>query len=271
MDKLILWHNHFYNQSASILKENVKKLFEKLQIPIAEIWEIACENRLLPLVNEVEYYGKILQALNNAKKQKMKLLVCDSQSLLAIKRVFEKYFMHSNFKEEVNKKIGEVDILELEDAFVFAPEIVLQAFVRDNQKRTWEGFKCAFLLDRELESMVKETYIVEKFENLLGAKIYPFYKDSYDYLLHINKDMAYKMGGKDYYEMVDCGVDFIMTPNIGNFELLDGHSKKIKKSAGRDDLEVPILYIPQVFLALFKECNAQDLMFFKHNISPKML
>ena len=54
MDKLILWHNHFYNQSASILKENVKKLFEKLQIPIAEIWEIACENRLLPLVNEVE-------------------------------------------------------------------------------------------------------------------------------------------------------------------------------------------------------------------------
>ena len=128
MDKLILWHNHFYNQSASILKENVKKLFEKLQIPIAEIWEIACENRLLPLVNEVEYYGKILQALNNAKKQKMKLLVCDSQSLLAIKKVFEKYFMHSSFKEELNKKIGEVDILELEDAFVFAPEIVLQAW-----------------------------------------------------------------------------------------------------------------------------------------------
>ena len=90
MDKLILWHNHFYNQSASILKENAKKLFEKLQIPIAEIWEISCENRLLPLVNEVEYYGKILQALNNAKKQKMKLLVCDSQSLLGIKKGFEK-------------------------------------------------------------------------------------------------------------------------------------------------------------------------------------
>ena len=50
-----------------------------------------------------------------------------------------------------------------------------------------------------------------------------------------------------------------------------GILRKSKKNAGRDDLEVPILYIPQVFLALFKECNAQDLMFFKHNISPKML
>lgn len=272
MESYILLQNDFYPRSAVILMENFKNLCQKLEILVAKTQRIPCENRLLPFVDEVKYYGRILRALSEAGEEGKKLLVCDSQALLGILGFFKKYYEDLEFKEGLLKDFDrEVDILELEKNFVFAPEVVLKNAKGLQKKRRWKGFKCGFLVDRELEAIVKEYYLIEEFENLLGFKIQVFYKDNYDYLLFSNKDLAYKMGGKDYYEAVDCGVDLIVTPNIGNFELLDGHASRIKKALGRDDLEIPILFIPQVFLALFEDCSASSLLFDRHNITPKML
>ncbi len=272
MKSYILLQNDFYPQSAFVLIENFKNLCHKLEIPIAKTQKIPCENRLLPFVNEVGYYGRILRALIEAGGENKKLLACDSQTLLGILGFFKKYYEDLEFKERLLEDFGrEVDILELEKNFVFAPEVILKNSKGLQKKRRWEGFKCGFLVDRELEQIIKEYYLIEEFENLLGFKMQVFYKDSYDYLLFSNKNLAYKMGGKDYYEIIDCGVDLIVTPNIGNFELLDRNADKIKKALGRDDLEIPILFLPQVFLALFEECSASSLLFNRHNIAPKML
>lgn len=272
MKEYILLHNDFYPKSAFILTENLKKLCQKLQIPIAGIQKIACENRLLPFVDELKYYGQILRALVEAQKKESKLLVYDSQTLLGILEFFRKYYEDLEFKEQLLKDFGiEVDILELEKCFIFMPEVILQNIKGLHKKRRWEGFKCAFLLDRELEKIVRDYYLIEEFENILGLKILTFYKDSLDYLLLSNKRLAHKMGGRDYYEMVDCGVDCIITPNIGNFELLDRNAHENKRALGRDDLEIPLLFIPQIFLALFEEFGASDLLFDRHIIVPKML
>ena len=70
---------------------------------------------------------------------------------------------------------------------------------------------------------------------------------------------------------MDSGVDFILTPNIGNFELMDRHIKNLQDSMGRDTAEIPLLFIPQVILALFDDANAESLKFSAHKIIPKML
>ena len=58
---------------------------------------------------------------------------------------------------------------------------------------------------------------------------------------------------------------------VGNFELLDRNAHENKRASGRDDLEIPLLFIPQIFLALFEEFGASDLLFDQHIIAPKML
>ena len=107
MKEYILLHNDFYPKSAFILTENLKKLCQKLQVPIAGIQKIACENRLLPFVDELKYYGQILRALVEAQKKESKLLVYDSQTLLGILEFFRKYYEDLEFKEQLLKDCTE--------------------------------------------------------------------------------------------------------------------------------------------------------------------
>ena len=164
-----------------------------------------------------------------------------------------------------------VDLSSLEDSFVFAPELFLGSMEITGIKRgRWKGFTCAIVFDRELEYRVKESQILLRIESITGLKILPFFKESYAYLLQSNPTLAYKMGAMDYYEMVDCGVDCIVMSNVGNFELMDGHTKALQNAAGRDIAEIPLLFFPQVLLALFSDANAESLGFSAHKIKPEM-
>lgn len=271
MDSFVILHNDFYPTSSTILLQNLKNLLKKNCINDCQIQQLSLGNKLSFLMEERFYY-KVLKALITIQKEDKQTLICDSQSLIVIIKLIKKLYEEQEFKEELTHFLKEeIDILALEGSIKFIPEIVLETFKKDDNFRSWKGFKAAFIIDRELESFVKEIQFLEKLENILELKILPFYKDSYDYLLKINPTLAYKMASNDYYEMADCGVDFIMTANIGNFEIFDRHSKMIQKTAGRDDLEIPLLFLPQVFLSTFRDSNATNLLFKEHNISPKML
>lgn len=272
MEACIVLHNCLYS-SSEILIQNLTTLLNKLNVSIALTKKIALDNKFLPCVNPTAYYKSLIKVLKSAQIEEQKLLVCDSQSLFEIMRLFKILYENTEFREVMNKVCGEsIDILGLENTFVFAPEVIFGALKPSTLKKgRWSGFKCAFILDRELQSYVKESQIIPQIESLTGLKILPFFKESYAYLLQTNPQLAYKMGGMDYYEMVDSGVDFILTPNIGNFELMDRHIKNLQDSMGRDTAEIPLLFIPQVILALFDDANAESLKFSAHKIIPKML
>lgn len=273
MESFILLHNNLYPKSAPILMQTFKILLEKLQIPIEKSQTITLEPKFLPFIDRVKYYKKLLLLFLESQVENYKILLCDSQSLLEVQRFFEVLYEETDLRESLIKEYNvEIDILELENNFVFAPEVVLDALKTASFKlKRWQGFKCAFLVDRELQKWVVESKMLNTIEEITGLKILPFFKESYAYLLEVNPQLAYKMGGADYYQMVDSGVDFILTPNIGNFELMDRYSARLKNTSGRDDLEIPLLFIPQVILALFEDTTRDILYFREHNISPKML
>lgn len=273
MESYILLHNNFYNKESEILLTNTKNLLHTLQIPFANIQKIALEEKFLPFINPLEFYTSLLKILLQAQENKQKILLCDSQSIFVIKEFIDKLYKDLDFRTSLKNKFEvEIDILTLENCFTFLPEILYLALEKtDFIRQRWSGFRCAFLLDSALQSSCKEIRFLEQLENLSGLRILPFFKESYGYLLHNNAELGYKMGAMDYYEMVDCGIDFIVTLNIANFTLLDTHAKNIQRVSGRDDLETPILFLPQILLALFKDTNAKSLLFNAHKITPRML
>ncbi len=267
----MILHNNFYPTSSEILLQNLKNLLKKICINDYQIQQLPLGNKFSSLMGE-KFYCQILKTLMKTQQEDKQVLICDSQSLLAIIKLIKKLYEEQEFKEKLSYLLKEeIDILVLEKSIKFIPEIILESFRKDDNFRSWKGFKSAFIIDRELENFVREIQFLEKLESLLGLKILPFYKESYDYLLKTNPTLAYKMASDDYYEMVDCGIDFIITTNIGNFEIFDKHSKMIQKIAGRDDLEIPLLFLPQVFLSTFRDSDASNLLFKEHNILPKML
>ncbi|MBX7490022.1 hypothetical protein [Helicobacter turcicus] len=272
MESCILLHNNFY-KSSEFLIHNVKKLLDKLHISVVHTESIALDDKFLPFIAPMTYFKPLIALLNRAHEDGQKVLVCDSQSLLVITKLLKKLYEDAEFREELAKTCGcGIDILNLENSFAFALEVVFDAIkVAEIKHRRWEGFKCAFIFDRELEEHIKESQILSRIESITGLKILPFFKDSYAYLLQNNPELAYKMGAMDYYEMVDCGVDFIVSPNVGNFELMDRHIKKLQDISGRDTAEIPLLFAPQVILALFIDASAESLGFSAHKIKPQML
>ena len=271
MESFILLRNDYRKVSAEILFKNLKTLFFELGLDYQEK-SIKVENKFSPFFDN-SYYLELLKAFLSIVEEGNKPVFCDSQSILAYKNLFLKLQNDGEFREAIFKALKkEIDILECEQKFVFLPEIVLEALGKTNKiARKWEGFTCAFVVDRELEQLAKDLHLSDRFSVLTGLKVRLFFKESYDYLLTCDKDLAFKMASNDYYEMVDSGVDFITTPNLGEFYLLDSFHKAIKKSAGRDDAGIPVLLIPQVILATFVGMDAKKLAFDKHNITPKML
>ncbi|MCI5968705.1 hypothetical protein [Helicobacter sp.] len=270
MESYILLHNHFY-KSSKLLMDNAKKLLDKLHISVVRTESLALDDKFLPFVATIEYFKPLIVLLDKAHQEGCKVLVCDSQSFLVIKRLLKNLYENTEFREELAKYCA-IDILNLENTFIFAPEVLMDKISPDAIKhRRWEGFKCAFIVDRGLEEKFKESQLFARIESITGLKLLPFFKESYAYLLQSNPALAYKMGAMDYYEMVDCGVDFIMAENLGNFELMDKHIKDLQDISGRDTAEIPLLFMPQVILALFSDANAESLGFHAHKIKPQML
>ncbi len=273
MESFILLRNDLYPKSSQILMQNFKNVLEKLQIPVEKSQAIILEQKFLPFMERLKYYKKLLILLLEAQAENHKILLCDSQSLLEITRFLRVLYEETELREALIKECNQdIDILGLENSFVFAPEIALNALKSCHFKpKRWQGFQCALIMDRELEKWFIESKILASLEDITGLKILPFFKESYAYLLQVNPQLAYKMGATDYYEMVDSGVDFILTLNIGNFELMDRNAMKLKDASGRDDLEIPLLFLPQVILALFEDTTREILCFRQHILSPKML
>ncbi|MCH5322580.1 MAG: hypothetical protein J1E31_03240 [Helicobacter sp.] len=274
MEKFVLLHNNFYTKSSNVLTKTSKTLLEMLEIRIDSTKQILVESKFLPFIEEgIPYYSKLFKAFLEILETDKIPLCCDSQTLLAYQNLLALLQENADFREKIIKDSKEnINLFELDKTLTFLPQLIFERLDKTkiiNQR--WSSFKCGLIVDRELERFLKDWWIVEKLERVSGLRVQTFFKESYAYLLNHNANLAYKMASKDYYEITDCGVDFIATFNIEDFHLFDEQSLKIKKASGRDDLEVPILFLPQIILLLLENTKTHTLCFNEHQITPKMI
>lgn len=79
---------------------------------------------------------------------------------------------------------------------------------------------------------------------------------SYEYYAHLfahSPQIALHNTARCFFAMADLGVDFIITHSLSQFELLDGKRKKLCDVYNRDNIALPILFLPQVLLLAFGE------------------
>lgn len=86
----------------------------------------------------------------------------------------------------------------------------------------------------------------------------------YAHLLSVNPTSALYNGAKLFFEMADLGVDFILSYSLSQFHMLDSKRKPMCKAYNRDDIVLPILFLPQVLLLAFGVLEHQQLGFIHH-------
>lgn len=98
----------------------------------------------------------------------------------------------------------------------------------------------------------------------LKAVELPFVNQYYAHLLANNPQSAYYNTGKYFFDIADLGVDFILSYSLSQFDMLDSHRTQLCKAYNRDDIALPILFLPQVLLLAFGEKDKKKLGFTHH-------
>lgn len=85
----------------------------------------------------------------------------------------------------------------------------------------------------------------------------------YAHLLQHNLDSAYYNTAKCFFDIADLGVDFILTHSLSQFDILDRDRLKLCKAYNRDNIDIPVLFLPQILLLAFG-CEGDRLGFSYH-------
>lgn len=75
----------------------------------------------------------------------------------------------------------------------------------------------------------------------------------YAHILHTYPQNAFYNGGKFFFDLADLGVDFILTHSLSQFDLLDSKRAQLCKAYNRDNIPLPIVFLPQILLLAFGE------------------
>lgn len=93
----------------------------------------------------------------------------------------------------------------------------------------------------------------------------------YAHLLPVNMQSALYNSAKLFFDLADLGVDFILTHSLSQFDILDSQRKKLCNVYNRDNIALPILFLPQVLLLAFGEEDKNKLGFAYHKQKVEIL
>lgn len=92
----------------------------------------------------------------------------------------------------------------------------------------------------------------------------------YTHLLQNNPQSAFYNGAKLFFELADLGVDFILSYSLGQFDLLDSKRTELCKAYNRDNITLPIVFLPQILLLALGENDHKKLGFNYHQQRVEM-
>ncbi len=249
------------NNKEGIFEKSTQKLFQALDIPLEREILIAPdhmqEGLFLPLYATEWWVSSWVNFFQNIQSQQLTPLFIEEGSyisgLLALKTLKEEDAFAT-----YRKQIKDIEILGTHTS--------LSAFLTQNQqiqaklKRNWQGFKIAIC--NSAFSRLRQTIEGDFFQKLqhkltenLGVSILNKnnHHESITHITHFNPDVALKENARIYYEMVDLGIDFILTFSANTFSFFEKHNNRIKKTAQRDTINVPFLHLSEMFLLLLGE------------------
>ncbi|CAM3288886.1 hypothetical protein [Helicobacter labetoulli] len=92
----------------------------------------------------------------------------------------------------------------------------------------------------------------------------------YAHLLQSNSQSALYNSARLFFDLADLGIDFILTHSLSQFEMLDSKRAGLCRAYNRDNIALPIVFLPQILLLAFGENDPKKLGFNYHQQKVEM-
>ncbi len=93
----------------------------------------------------------------------------------------------------------------------------------------------------------------------------------YAHLLNINPQSAIYNSAKLFFDLADLGIDFILSHSLSQFNILDVQRTQLCKAYNRDNIALPILFLPQILLLAFGEKDKTKLGLAHHKQKVELI
>ena len=156
--------------------------------------------------------------------------------------VDEESFVAASFTLQ---KIPDCDcqILRLSDVLLAHKDTLIPMF--DNSLR-WREFRAAYC-SSAFGNFYDKTHDFALLE-LLGLQTEHTHYETVSHIAAFNPEAALHENARVYYEMVDCGIDIIVSSAWSTFSFFEKQAKKMRQCVGRGTLDTPILHLSGVVL-----------------------
>ncbi|PAF48697.1 hypothetical protein BKH41_05365 [Helicobacter sp. 12S02232-10] len=176
------------------------------------------------------------------------LLLCDEDAYA--NAAYAKKILNSDdaLVESINEKLKEYALsYDRNIEIKYLNEMIVNEFIW-NVAQGFNGFGTVLFAGSFSSAVGKLCY--DGFFEKISLKRYQttFQNESYAHLFEVNRVSALKQSGAIRYEAIDCGIDFLLSASMGQFEMFDTYSKKASKLYERDFDPVPTLFLPQLVL-----------------------
>lgn len=236
------------NHAESTLEKNTRRLFELLDIPLEQsmIAPDSLQKGLFPsMCYREQWVSAWVDFFQKAQKNGVMPIFIEEGSyisgLLALNAL----------KKEQTHNIHQLGEHLLLSSFLASYAPTLEQKIQ----KSWKGFRgvicdSAFTLLRNVIEGASyreaQLNIIKYTDIQILAQDTCF--EAVPHLVHFNPEIAIKENARVYYEMVDRGVDCILTFSLNAYRFYEQYAEQIKKYSGRDMLDVPVLHLSEVLL-----------------------
>lgn len=261
-------YNSYPTQSAQPLLLSSQTLFECLGLQQIETGPLAdCGGYWARIIQKEDLLRNVAYnlALANALNATLVFLEEDAFANAHYARIF----IESN--PEFMKSL-ELDYLNRFDLsydtkvqMIYLPDLLNSLEFSSSIKKHFVDFQSVIVRGAYQGHLPKSTN--HRIYKEIGLEIFDTHlsQQYYAHLLKTNPEFAYYHGGKLFFEMADLGVDFILSYSISQHAMLDEKRKKLCVAYNRDNIAIPILFLPQVILLALGETDPLKLGFDKHH------
>lgn len=234
---------------------------------------LAVKNNGILLALEEDSYANLAFTLNLIKSnQSVKDFLYHQLQNHNIKLDLEALHEYVTYFPQVLE--NKLDTIKTNIQFHFGNTIMQPSILPKNPiSNAREGIStCLYYSNRHFDCNTKQEYgVLKPLFELVGLKSFTtsFSMQSFQNLLDIDSEKAYKKSGEAMYAGIDLGVDFLCVFSDYLFNMFEKQRNLCIKYCKRDSIAIPILNLAQVLLiSLGKE---QEAGLELHNVKPDFI
>lgn len=260
----IIYDNYAKSNGLSALESSTKALLAtlgaKVITPKAKL--LACEGYYARAMQEELLIQNVAYNLAMAKSAESTLLFMEEDAYANALYAKQKLDSSAELKTRIEAQFLHKFSYDSNTKLCYIADVLDSASL--NITKPFANFSAALVHGGYIAQI--EANDVTSLYGTLGLKIIES-SASWQYFAHLemtNAPLAYENSARIFFELADLGIDFIISHSLSQFNMLESNRAKLCASINRDNINLPMLFLPQVALLAMGEVDRSALGFNFH-------